>query len=173
MGTLLVHMAPPKEVPKKWPKPLFFKRFLMFFGSHSRRHGFEQAPSQTSATLHGSAISPNTCEKTLVFQQKRCPQRGHLEAPGWEDKKNGHPKWSPKSPQGICEKHSFFRLILHFLLFGIHVVAAPGAPFTCKIIKKALVLQRFGRLAWTQRMARKGTSQIIRNGFRISRGTKS
>ena len=37
----------------------------------------------------------------------------------------------------------------------------------------AAAMQRFGRIAWTQRMARKGTSQIIRNGFRISRGTKS
>jgi len=57
--------------------------------------------------------------------------------------KNGQPKWTPKSAQGICEKHSFFRLILLFLLFGIHLVAAPGAPFMCKIIKKALRLQIF------------------------------
>jgi len=158
-----------KRVPTKLSKPFKIISFGRFLGDGHA----EVTPSTLRATLHGSATSPKTCKKPLVFQQKRCPQRGHLEAPGWEDKKNGHPKWSPKSPQGICEKHSFFRLILHFLLFGIHVVAAPGAPFTCKIVKKALVLQRFGRLAWTQRMARKGTSQIIRNGFRISRGTKS
>ena len=112
-------------------------------------------------------------QKSIAFNDVSSNLRGPLEAWGWEDKKNGQPKWTPKSAQGICEKHLFFRLILLFLLFGIHLVAAPGAPFTCEIVKKALVLQCFGRLAWTQRMARKGTSQIIRNGFRISRGTKS
>ena len=136
MGTLLVHMAPPKEVPKKWPKPLFFKWFFMFFGSHSRRHGFEQAPSQTSATLHGSAISPKTYKQALVFQQKRCPQRGHLEAQGWEDKKNGHPKWTPKSPRGIYEKRVFSDCFYKFCSSGSIWWPLPGRPSFSKKAKK-------------------------------------
>jgi hypothetical protein len=36
---------------------------LMFRGSHSRSNSVEEAPSQTSATLHGSAISPKTYKK--------------------------------------------------------------------------------------------------------------
>ena len=77
----------PQMGPQKMSQTFIFKLFLMFRGSHSRSNSVEEAPSQTSATLHGSAISPKTCKKPLVLQQKRCPQRGHLEASGLGGKK--------------------------------------------------------------------------------------
>ena len=63
-----------------------------------------------------------------------------LEHPSCAHQKMDHPKWSPKSSQGNHTKQSFSGHILHILLFGIHLVAAPSVPFIWKISKKTLFL---------------------------------
>ena len=112
-------------------------------------------------------------QKALRLHMFREIKGGHVEARGCGDKNNDHPKRTPKSPLGIYEKHWFSLLILHLLLFGIHLVAASGAPIMFKMVQKALVLWRFGCPAWAQHWAIKEAYQIVSNGFGTSWGPKS
>ena len=55
-------------------------------------------------------------------------------------KKMDHPKWTPKSAQGDRTKHTFLKLFLLFLFFGLVLVAAPGEACIFKICNITLVL---------------------------------
>ena len=50
--------------------------------------------------------------------------------------KNSPPKVDAQEPPMHLRKISIFMMILHFLLFGIHLVATPGASFVFKTSKK-------------------------------------
>ena len=78
--------------------------------------------------------------KSIAFTYVSRNQGGHLEASERGDTKLTTRSGRQRAPQGIREKPLFSLLILRFLLFGIHLVAAPVAPFTFKMNKKALIL---------------------------------
>ena len=71
----------PQMGPQKMSQTIILKLFLMFRGSHSRSNSVEEAPSQTSATLHGSAISPKTYKKSISFSTKNDALNGAVLRP--------------------------------------------------------------------------------------------
>ena len=90
-------------------------------------------------SLKGSPQNIPTCCFYMFLKLFGAP----LKHPSCAHQKMDHPKWTPKSSQGKRTKHSFFELILQTLLFGIHLVAAPSAPFICKSMKKAMFFIMF------------------------------
>ena len=80
---------------------------------------------KTSATLHGNAPAKNGTSAALHGNAFRVfmVQLG-----------------ASKSSPGDRTKHSFSNTFLHFLFFGLHLVAAPGVAFILKIRNIASVL---------------------------------
>ena len=48
-----------------------------------------------------------------------------------------------RAPKALAKNTDFPCVFEHFLLFGIHLVATPGAPFMFKMRKKALRFKLF------------------------------
>ena len=103
---------------------------------------------ETSATLHENASRPDWSPKmgplktlqTIYFKMFLNIFGVPPEHPLCAHQKMDHPKWTPKSAQGDRTKHSFLKLFLLFLFFGLHLVTAPAVPFIFKICNIALVL---------------------------------
>ena len=111
-------------------------------------HGNASEKLKTSATLHGNASRPDWSPKTgpqktlqtIYFKMFLNIFGGPPEHPLSAHQKMDHPKWTPKSAQGDRSKHSFSKLFLLILFFGLILVAAPGEALIFKKCNIALVL---------------------------------
>ena len=111
-------------------------------------HGNASENLKTSATLHGNALrrdwspkmGPPKTLQTMYFNVLLNIFGGPPEHPLCAHQEMDQLKWTPKSAQGDRSKHSFSKLFLLVLFFGLVLVAAPGEAFIFKICNIALVL---------------------------------
>ena len=96
------------------------------FGRHGPDWSPQKGPLKTSQTVYFK----------LFWMFFGAP----LEHPIWAHQKMEQPKWAPKSSPVDRTKHSFSKLFLLILFFGIVLMASPNVPFIFKIWNIAVVL---------------------------------